>query len=188
MKNITNTETGKSNNNEYLKADNTGELISDIRPNFSPDNFSLTPEGGKNFFRYLKRQNLFNDRGLLILSPNNHYFYDESELQGVQTVLNLKRLNLVNDLDTFLYSVYQILAPEVNFIGCFTEYETVKWYRFLSGLSYKINNLLDLKTDTYLSRKDITHLLAKNGFKVIDMTTMNGLTFFYSKKVSKLTA
>ena len=158
-------------------------MISSEKPNFSRDNFSLTAEGGKNFFRYLKSFNLFKEPELLILSPNIHFYYDENDLKGVRTFIILKKLNLIKDLDTFLHTVCNILPENVNFVGCFSDSQTVDGNGFLSGLSARFNNFLDSRTDHNMDKKDVSDLLGKHGFKIIDMTEMNGLTFFYSQTV-----
>jgi hypothetical protein len=158
-------------------------MITYGKPNFSPDNFSLTAEGGKNFFRYLNRFNLFKETELLILSPNIHFYYDENDLKTVKTFIILKKLNLIEDLDTFLHTVSRILPANVNFIGCFSDSKTLNGNGFLSGLSTRFNNFLDSRTDHNLDKKDVSELLEKYGFKVVDMTEMNRLTFFYSQNV-----
>ena len=156
-------------------------MISSEKPNFSRDNFSLTAEGGRNFFHYLKSFNLFKEPELLILSPNIHFYYDENDLKGVRTFIILKKLNLIKDLDTFLHTVFLILPENINFVGCFSDSKTVDGNGFLTGLSTRFNNFLDSRTDHNMDKKDVSDLLEKHGFKIIDMTEMNGLTFFYSQ-------
>jgi hypothetical protein len=156
-------------------------MISSGKPSFSPENFSLTAEGGKNFSHYLKSFNLFKEPDILILSPNVHFYYDENDLKNVRTFIILKKLNLIKDLDTFLHTVSLILPANVNFIGCFSDSKPFKWDGFLSGLSTRLTNIIDLRTDHNIDKKDVSELLEKCGFNVIDMTEMNGLTFFYSQ-------
>jgi hypothetical protein len=156
-------------------------MISSVKPNFNPDNFSLTAVGGKNFFSYLKSFNLLNEPDVLMLSPNSHFYYDKDDLLTVRTFIILKKLNLIDDLDTFLNTVFHILPANVNFVGCFSESKTFLENGFLSELSARFNNLLDLRTIHYLNKKDVSELLKKHGFKIIDMTDMNELTFFYSQ-------
>jgi len=176
-------------NNPYFNNDNiyetnyNREKISYGKPGLSPVNFSLTAEDGKNFFRYLKSFNLSKEPDLLILPSNNHYYYDENDLKSVRTLINLKKLNLIKDPDTFLHTLFDLLPPNVNFIGCFSDSKTLKWNRFLSGLSTRFNNLLDSRTYYNMDKKDVSELLEKNGFKVVDMKEMNGLTYFYSQNV-----
>jgi hypothetical protein len=182
-------ENNSVSNNQYFNNDNVYETnfnreqIYYRNTDFNPAKFGLTAECGKNFFRYLKSFNLFKESELLMLSPNNHYYYDEHDLKSIRTLINLKKLNLIKDLDTFLQTLFRILPPNVNFIGCFSDCKTLKGNGFLSGLSARFNNLLDPRTDHNLDKKDVSELLGKYGFKVVDMTEMNGLTYFYSRNV-----
>lgn len=150
-------------------------------PAFSPVNSGLTAEGGKNFFHYLKNFNLSKEPDILILPPNSHYFYDESDLKKVKTLINLKRLNLIKDLDDFFLNLISILPANVNFIGCFSDRKTVNRNGFLSKLSARLYNLLDYKTVHNLDNNAVSQLLEKWGFSIVDMTEVNGLTYFYSQ-------
>jgi hypothetical protein len=42
----------------------------------------------------------------------------------------------------------------------------------------KVINFLDSKIDVDIDRKDFSRLLESHGFKIIDMTEINGLTYF----------
>jgi hypothetical protein len=156
------------------------------KPFFSSDNFNLTAEGGVTFFQYLKSFNLFREPELLILSPNIHFYYDENDLKDIRTFILLRKLNLIKELDTFLSTLSLILPSNVNFVGCFSDNKTLKWNGFVSNLSNKINNILDSKTDNFLDKKDVSELLEKHGFKLIDMTEMDELILFYSQTVRPL--
>ena len=158
-------------------------MIPSGKPGFSSTNFCFTAERGKNFFHYLKRFNLSKEPDLLILFPNNHYYYEEIDLRNIRTLINLKKLNLIKDLDKFLHTLIHILPPNVNFIGCFSDSKPFKWNGFLSELSTRLTNIMDSKTDHNIDKKDVSGLLEKSGFKVVDMTEINGLTFFYSQNV-----
>jgi len=162
----------------------TRELIDRKKPNFSPDNFGLTAEGGKNLFRYLKSFNLSGESDLLVLPPNAHYYYDRDDLKKVRTIINLRKLNYIKDLDQFFNTLIQILPANVNFVGCFSDSKSGNRKGFLTGLSYRVTNFLDSRTNHYLDRKEVTLLLTKWGFNVIDMTETNGLTYYYSQKAN----
>ena len=155
------------------------------KPIFSSDNFNLTAEGGVTFFKYLKKFNLFSEPELLILSPNIHFYYDENDLKDVRTFILLRKLNLIKELDTFLRTLSQILPPNVNFVGCFSDNKTLKWNGFVSNLSNKFYNILDSKTDHFLDKKDVSELLEKFGFKIIDMTEMDDLILFCSQTIPR---
>ena len=82
-----------------------------------------------------------------------------------------------------MHTVSCILPESVNFIGCFSDSKPFKWDGFLSELSTRLTNIMDSKTDHNIDKKDVSGLLEKSGFKVVDMTEINGLTFFYSQNV-----
>jgi len=150
-----------------------------------PDEFTfgLPIEDGKNFFRYLKNYNLSKDPDLLILPPNNHYYFDEQELSHVNTLINLKNLNLIKDLDTFLYSLGRMLPEGANFLGFFSYNKlSLTADNLISGLYSRFNNFLDFRKDHNLDEKEITGRLKKYGFQIEDMTEMNNLTYLYSRK------
>jgi hypothetical protein len=155
------------------------------KPFFSADSFNLTAEGGVTFFQYLKKFNLFREQELLILSPNIHFYYDENDLKEVKTFILLRKLNLIKDLDTFVKTLSLMLPPGVNFVGCFSDNKTLKWDGFVNNISSKITNMLDFKTDNVLDKEEVSQLLEKYKFKVINMTEMNDLILFYSKTVPR---
>ena len=47
-----------------------------------------------------------------------------------------------------------------------------------SRMYKKFINFLDSKIDIEIDSKDISKLLESHGFKIIDMTEINGLTYF----------
>ena len=151
------------------------------KPFFSPDSLSLTAEGGVTFFQYLKKFDLFREPEMLILSPNIHFYYDENDMQSVRTFILLRKLNLIKDLHQFMHTLSLILPENVNFVGCFTDNKTLRWNGFVSNISNKITNILDLKTDNIIDRKEVSELLGKHGFEILDITEMNELILFYSK-------
>lgn len=175
----------------YLDTENIYETILNIETKYDKSGFNefsygLSAEHGKNLFRYLKNFKLSKDPELLILPPNNHYYFDEKELRNVRTLINLKNLNLVKDLNSFLYTLVTLLPNEANFIGYF-EYSKMSFAidNLFSNLSSRLYNLLDSKTDHNLDKKELTARLLRYGFRVIDMTEINGLTFFYAQTVAK---
>src|SRR5665648_194429 len=97
-------------NNDYIyDSNNSIGMISYVKPIYSPVNSGLTAVGGKNFFRYLKRFNLTKEPDLLILSPNSHFYYDANDLKNIRTLINLKKLNWIKDLDAFLQTLVGII-------------------------------------------------------------------------------
>lgn len=164
-------------------------MISSRRTTFSPVIVNMIAETGVNFFRYLKRIGLSKEPDLLILSSKHHYSYNENDLKSVRTIISFKKLNLIKYLDTFLYALFRILPPNVNFIGCFSDNKTLKEHRFPFYQPLKLINrffnFLDSSTKNNMDKNIVSEVLERNGFKVVDMTEMHGLTYFYSQKINK---
>jgi hypothetical protein len=143
----------------------------------------LIGEGGENFFNYLEWHGLTNDDNMLVLSSRHHFYYDPNELQSVRTLINVKKLNLIKNLDTFLQSIVYVLSPESNFIGCFADWKAQKGSGITSRMYKGFINFLDAKIDVDFDQKDVLKLLESHGFKVIDMTEINGLTYFRAQNI-----
>jgi hypothetical protein len=153
--------------------------------NYNPYFFSLTVEEGKNIYNYLKSINLSNDNNLMILPPNNHYFYFENEFKGVSTLINLEKLNQIKHLNKFLHNLFKILPPNANLIGCFSEDKDHKDNNFTKHLSSilfsKFINYIDNRTFHVLNKNIVSNLLEVHGFKIMDISEVNGLNYFYAK-------
>jgi hypothetical protein len=171
------------NNDNVYETSFNREMIYEGNLSLSSTIVSLIAEGGENLFHYLKSFNLLRDSDLIVLPSNQHYYYDENDLQGVRTIVNLKRLNLIKDLDAFLSTLRRILPSNVNFIGCFSDCKSLTGFEFFFRLSVRFNSLLDPRADRDIKKKNVTALLEKHGFKVIDMTETGGLTYFYSQNI-----
>jgi hypothetical protein len=168
--------------NGTMTNEKTGKVTSQVKnspekaiANEALDN--LISEGGENFFNYVSRLGLVNDPNMVVLSSNHHYYYDYNELKDVTTVINMKKLNMIKHLDSFLSSVCNVISPKTNFIGCFAEGKNRN-----IGLSTRIYrnliNFLDSKTDRDIERQDVYKLMALQGYRVMDMTEINGITYF----------
>jgi hypothetical protein len=138
----------------------------------------LNAEVDENFKNYLNSHGLSNEDNLLVLSSKLHYYYDYEELHDVTTLINLKKLNLIKHLDEFLQTLYNGLSPKTNFIGCFSDNKSRESVSLISKLYRKFINFLDAKIDLDMNSKNFSRLLESHGFKVIDMTVINGLTYF----------
>jgi hypothetical protein len=143
----------------------------------------LIAKGGENFFNYLEWHGLAKDDNMLVLSSMHHYYYDPNELQSITTLINVKKLNLIKHLDSFLKSVEHVLSPESNFIGCFSDWKTQKGTGITSRMYKGFINFLDSKIDVDYDKKDVSKLLESNGFRVMDMTEINGLTYFRAQNL-----
>lgn len=148
-----------------------------------PDKIGV--EVDENFKNYLNRHGLSNEDNLLVLSSKLHYYYDYEELKEVTTLINLKKLNLIKHLDDFLHTLNNGLSPKTNFIGCFSDRKTQKGVSVASRLYKRFINFVDSKIDFEIDSKEFSRLLESHGFKVIDMTVINGLTYFRTQNLSR---
>jgi hypothetical protein len=163
----------------------------------------LASEGNENFRNYIEWLGLSRDPKLVVLSSIHHYYYDAEEMTGVGTVVNLKELNHLKDINTFLNSMFLILPPKCYLIGCFVDYKKQNVFSLRkrsigsmeAGMSEAEKNgivsripffntifkILDAKANKYLSRRLVSQLLTNNGFEIMDMTELEGLTYFCSR-------
>ena len=169
---------------------------------------NLISEGGEGFYNYVNRIGLANDSNLIVLSSQHKYYYDSEEIDKVRTVINLKELNLIKQISSLLHSHLRFLPLRCNFVGCFVNNEKTDRYALRKSSCYneKIKNndkvelgiisrfpfinmlysIMDSRTNKYMSERIVTSMLSVHGFKVIDMTELNGLTYFHSQKVKKI--
>jgi len=165
----------------------------------------LATEGCENFARYIELLGLAKDSNIVVLSSLHHYYYDAEEMINVKTVINLKELNQIKQLKSFLHSSFHIFPANCNFIGCFINNKKQNGFVLSTGPSdsyYKRNsdaiengivssspflnmiyNMIDSKTNKYMSERSVSFLLGEHGFKVLDMTELDGLTFFCAQSL-----
>jgi hypothetical protein len=158
----------------------------------------LATEDSENFARYIGQLHLDNDPNLVVLSSSHHYYYDAEEMINVSTVINLKELNQIKQLKDLLHSIFHILPPNCIFIGCFVNNKKQNGFVLNTNPTdsyYKRNSdaiengivssspLLNKIYNKYMSEKSVSFLLEGHGFKVLDMTEIDGLTYFCSQSL-----
>jgi len=171
--------TGNKTNGTKARDDNRSVRVT----GFSDSITTLISEGGVNFFRYLKKRGMSGETDLIVLSSKSHYFYDENDLKRVRVLVNLRKLNVIKHLDMFLNTLVRILPPDTSFVGYFSDKNAPVQnglVRRLSEMYGRLSNLLDGKTDRVMNTNDVRGLLERNGFEVMNMTTISGHTYFHS--------
>jgi hypothetical protein len=146
----------------------------------------LGSEVDEDFLNYLTWHGLDNEENLLVLSAHLHYYYDYDELKDVKTLINLKKLNLEKHLDDFLNTINDGLSPKSTFIGCFSDSKSKSAEGMPARLFRKFINFLDARIDKDIDYKNISKKLDLHGFKLIDMTEINGLTYFRAQNLSRV--
>jgi hypothetical protein len=165
----------------------------------------LDTKTAENFVRYLDQLSIEKDLNLIVLSSSHHYYYDAEEIINVKTMVNLTELNQIKQLKDFLHSIFRLLPPKCTFIGCFVNNKKQDRFVLNSGPTdsyYKRNsdaiengivssspilnmiyNMIDSKTNKYLSERSVSLLLGEHGFKVTNMTEIDGLTYFCAQSL-----
>jgi hypothetical protein len=189
MKSQNVTSKGEIIKNQSIKADTEDKNVSMDENQNNPVFESLLAEGGENFFHYINWLGLAKDPNMMILSSIHHYYYDFNDLKGVNTLVNLKKFNQINHIDTFLSNVFHVLPPKAKFVGCFVDNKirrglAMPFYRSFRFLN-RLINIVDPKTDRFMSRKDVIKLLESHDFRIVDMTEINNITFFCAENHKK---
>jgi hypothetical protein len=146
--------------------------------------WNIATEGGEYFINYINRLVSDHDPNVLVLSAKHHYYYDSTELKGITTLVDLKRLNFMNHLETYLHGVSENLSPNARFVGCFADKKAQNRNSISKRIYRKLINFLDFKIDIEIDRERLKRLLETYGFRIVDMTEVNGLTYFTSSKCS----
>jgi hypothetical protein len=167
----------------------------------------LLSEGGEVFYNYVDSLGLSQDPYMIVLSSSHHYYYDCDEMKMTKTVINLKELNRIEEISDLLHSHLPSLPDQCSFIGCFVNNRKVERFALRKSRTPQeivknsdkeelgivsrfpfmnmLFSILDSTTDSYMSDKIVMLLLESNGFKVLNMREINGLTYFHSRKVSE---
>jgi len=165
----------------------------------------LAEEGQEDFYNYIDWLGLTNHPDdFLILTSSHHYYFENEDFKTIKTVVNLKQLNEISKIEEFLQTIHSLIPQKCFFIGSFTsdknqkgifsssgksqyaiaeglaetERETGRWNSFLN----LVNNITSKGTNRYMTETSLRLLLESTGFKILDITDFNGLTYFCSQK------
>lgn len=203
MKSKTILEKTKRTNNQRVKRSPhlKGSMIksTDMNPVYT----ELVGEGHEDFYNYLDWLGFAKTTDLLILASSHHYYFEVEDLKNIKTIVNLNKLNYIKSVKDFLLGIYNILPHKCYFIGSFTdnkkqngffsprkspinsdgedinsESESGTWNSFLN----LVYGIIDSKTNRYMSEKTVKSYLEEIGLKILDMTELNGQTYFCAQK------
>jgi hypothetical protein len=190
-----------------LSADNIGTSLSLVKPRnseninktditgriFVPEILSINPflenirlEAGEGFLQYLYWLQLEDEPNLMTLSSTHHYYYDGEDLKNIKIIINLKPLNSIKDLESFLQCLVKLLPPKSNFIGFFKntiQNRPVFSLTYSSDFFQSLINYIDLKTNNTLTKRVVSRLLEENKLNVVDITDINGMTYFCAQTI-----
>ena len=187
MENISVLEKGV-NFNKLTRENFNEKLLLHERSFTNPVVDKIILEGGDDLFKYLTWTGLSKEPNLMVLSSMHHYYYDHKDMAGIKTLINLKKLNQVKHLESFLSTLFRILPSRAYFVGCFSNSshrrKGTSFYssaRFFTGLK----NIFDSRSERALTKKGVTQLMEEHGFKIIDITDLNRITYFWAQNLRK---
>lgn len=160
---------------------------------------NLVAEGCENFFEYFEQTGISADENMILLPSSHHYYYDVEDLREVKTIVNLKQLNKIKQPKDFLKNIFHILPNKSNFIGYFIDGKNQLGIMPNSstpsnknrgvdpvenGISSRIPflnmiyDIMDSKTNRFLTKRSVSQMMEDVGFKILDITEIDGLTYF----------
>lgn len=109
---------------------------------------------------------------------------------------------------SLLHSQLHYLPMKCNFVGCFVNNSKIERYTLRKVVDSKektrnsddielgiisrfpfinmIYRFMDSKINRYLSERSVALMLEVHGFKIMDITEFNGLTYFHSQKLGHI--
>jgi hypothetical protein len=169
----------------------------------------LNADGSDDFVSYVRWLGLQIDENSIVLPSVHHYFYDADEMKNAKSLINLKELNQIKDLKGLLSTLFLTLPQKSYFIGSFIDNKTVNGFELRKGHNDFKNrkdfeavengilsripflnmlySLMDAKINSYLTKSSVIALMENHGFQVLDITELNGLSFFCAQKIQAIT-
>lgn len=160
----------------------------------------LASEGYESLIDYIERLGMKEDQSYMILSPNNHLYYDAYEFENVDVVMNLRHLNHIKQVKDYLASLCHLLPMKSYLVGSFIDRKSLfnfgtsqsedqnrseeKFDLVENGIESRIPlvnllyNIMDARTNKVISKRMVRFLLEKEGMKVVDISEHNDITYF----------
>ncbi|MBN2862813.1 MAG: hypothetical protein JXN62_06605 [Bacteroidales bacterium] len=191
-------------NNQFISTSEPKTVPLPGVPEKRPVTDIIAFEGSEDFANYIEWLGLSMDPNILVLSSAHHYYYDAGEMNNIRTVVSLIELNQIKDVSDFIGSMFGIIPSKSFFIASFTNNRKKKKLTGKSlsedktpeesedienGISSGIPllkslfNILDSKINRKLSSQEVTEILVNKGFRILDMTEMNGKSYFCAQKI-----
>lgn len=160
----------------------------------------LSDENCEDFYTYIDWLDLSKSPNIIVLPLTNHYYYHPEDFARTDTLINLKCLNQINNLSFFLSKIHSNLPSDSFFTGCFIndtkEKSIFKSSNYTEGspnfrntslfnwpiILKQIRHLFDPNNQSRLRKENVKLMLNNIGFILLDMTDLNGKTYFCAKK------
>lgn len=164
-------------------------LIRDLRENHLPSEtsevspvlYNLLSAGCRDYFLYVKWLGLLTEPDLMVLSSIHHYYYDLVDLNGIRILINIRRLDQIKHVTSYLCTIHRLLPQKALLVGCFqSSKKNNDWRSFKGSAKFQngLVNIADSGAGSSMPVKNMTGLLEGNGFRVLDITRINGLMYF----------
>jgi hypothetical protein len=165
----------------------------------------LKTEGGDSLYNYSEWLGVTNEPDFIVLSSHHHYYYNEEELKNISTIITVKQLNQIKNAREFCETIFRLLPSGSKLIGSFTDNRRNKQIHSIDNSPVngsltssealengiiarnpflnRIFSFFDSRTNRQMSKDGVAELLRSHGFKILDMTELDGLTYFYAQKI-----
>jgi hypothetical protein len=154
----------------------------------SPVLEKMIMEGGIDFYNYLRWIGLSEQPNIMVLTSMRQYYYDHNDLKNIGVLINMKKLNQVTHLESFIHTLFRLLPYQSAFVGCFcnpseerSEVARERSVKFFHGF-----RSAGCRAGRSLTRISVVNMLNNNGFIVKDMTDINGLAYFWAQNNRRL--
>jgi hypothetical protein len=142
----------------------------------------LISEGGEMYLHYLCGMGMANEPGMMLLSSRHQFSYDCSDLEDASILINMKCLNRMLHMESFLNTVFRAMSPGAYLIGCFCNCRAKQNQASEKYLHRSRVNHTDAAQNSEISREILSNMLEEHWFEVCDMTEIKGLTYFTARK------
>ena len=155
----------------------------------SPTLDRMISEGGNDFYNYLSWIGLSREPKIMVLSSLRHYYYDHNDLKSIGMLLNMKQLNQVTHLESFLHTLFRLLPCKSHFVGCFFRTREKAGKSILQSPVILFQGLFSgpgCGKGRTMTKESFSKLVENNGFILNDLTEINGMTYFWAQNNRRL--
>jgi len=161
------------------------------------------------FFNYEQEENYirgwFDSRASVCFTPYKITPLDYTLKYPKLIITKSTNPELLKNLKHFLLSIFHIIPTRGYLIGCFVDNKKQNGFSLkrnssdyaskrsvnaiengiLSNIPFlnMLYNLMDSKTNNYMSKISVTMMLEDHGFKVMNMTEQNRVTYFCARRI-----
>lgn len=144
---------------------------------------SLLSNGCEDMYNYVHWTGLVREAGMMVLLSISQYHYDLADLQNIRILINQKQLNSVRHLESYLHILFSALPADAYFLGCIKCNNHIINEKTRTSLRkfYRSSNGSDFYPERLFTKEGVYKLLEGQGYKVIDLTDMKGITYFCTR-------